>query len=88
MFDLDVKASGMAGWQHGWGDLTPDMTFNFDGGSDFGIQGVPSAGDAAVLEAGLTIEAPGEGAFGIWYTGQFSQDTQNQGLRANLNFTF
>lgn len=88
IFDFDVKASGMAGWQHGWGDLTPDMAFSFDGGSDFGIQGVPAAGDAAVLEAGLTIEAPGEGTFGLWYTGQFSQDTQNQGLRANLAFTF
>lgn len=88
LFDLDVKANGMAGWQRAAGDVTPDTAFSFESGSDFLIKGVPSARDTALVEAGLTAAAPGEGEFGLWYTGQFSGELQSHGLRASLSFGF
>lgn len=84
---LRWTASGMAGWQHGWGDLTPEMAMNFPGSDSFTVRGAPIAEDAAAVEVGL---AAGEDdiSIGLFYQGQFGDGFAAQGATARLSFAF
>jgi uncharacterized protein with beta-barrel porin domain len=77
----------MAGWQHGWGDLAPDVAMNFAGSDSFTIHGAPIAQDAATLEAGLAVGEDGI-SLGIFYQGQIGDGVTAQGAMARLAFAF
>jgi outer membrane autotransporter protein len=85
--NLRWTASGMAGWQHGWGDLTPDMVMNFAGSDSFSIHGAPIAEDVAALEAGLAVGEDGI-SIGVFYQGQFGDGVSAQGAMGRLAFAF
>jgi outer membrane autotransporter protein len=85
--NLRWTASGMAGWQHGWGDLAPDVAMNFAGSDSFTIHGAPIAQDAATLEAGLAVGEDGI-SLGIFYQGQIGDGVTAQGAMARLAFAF
>ncbi|MBA8878975.1 autotransporter domain-containing protein [Phyllobacterium myrsinacearum] len=83
-----LMARGMLGWQHAFGDTSPDTTFAFSGGAPFSIEGTPIARNAFVTEVGLEFSMTKKVTLGVSYTGQMSAKAQAHGLRGDLSWKF
>ena len=83
-----ARLSGHAGWQHAYGDLNGTSMMAFNGGSDFGISGVPTARDAALLGVGLSFDLSNEASLSLGYDGQLAEGVQdhNFSMRFDLRF--
>lgn len=86
--ELPVAASGMLGWRHAAGDLTPSARLAFAGGSLFTIGGVTMPGDALVLEAGISARLSANARVTLSYLGEFAGRMQSNAARANLIVNF
>lgn len=85
---MQVRASGMAGWRHAFGDITPLSTHAFRGSDVFSIAGAPIAENAAVLEAGLDLNLTDTATLGVAYQGQFGDRVEYNGFNAKLQVRF
>lgn len=83
-----LTAHGMVGWNHAMGDVTVTGQHAFAGGGNFAIQGLPIAKDALNVEAGIDIDIGKNTRLGIKYTGQFSQQSRDNAVKANLSLRF
>jgi outer membrane autotransporter protein len=83
-----VTAGATAGWRHAFGDTAPEASFAFAGGDRFGVTGVPIDEDAAIVELGLGVAVDAGLAVGVSYSGQFGDETSDQGLRATASWRF
>jgi autotransporter-associated beta strand protein len=85
-----VQFQGSLGWMHAFGgDDAPLNHARFLTGSDtFEIAGVPIAGDAAVLDAGLRWQADPRLLIDASYVGRFGSDARDQGGRLTVNWAF
>lgn len=83
-----LTAHGMLGWQHAFGDVSPETELAFTGGTPFSIEGVPMARDAVVAEAGLDFSLAKAITLGVSYTGQMSSSVQAHGLRGDFIWAF
>ncbi|WP_307282427.1 autotransporter outer membrane beta-barrel domain-containing protein [Phyllobacterium ifriqiyense] len=83
-----LTAHGMVGWNHAMGDVTVTGQHAFAGGGNFAIQGLPIAKDALNVEAGIDIDIGKSTRLGIKYTGQFSQQSRDNAVKANLSLRF
>jgi fibronectin-binding autotransporter adhesin len=86
--DMEAVVAGMIGWQHAFGDVTPETRLAFDGGDEFGISGVPMARDTALIEAGLALKLTDNVSFGASYQGQFGDGVSDNGFNARLGVEF
>lgn len=86
--DMEMALRGMVGWQHAFGDITPDTRLAFEGGDDFTIRGVPMARDTALIEAGLDLKLTESVIFGAAYQGQFGDGVTDNGFNAKLGVEF
>jgi outer membrane autotransporter protein len=79
----------MAGWRHGFGDLTPTSSLAFVAGGDaFAISGVSLAENTALLQAGIDLSLSETSTFGINYDGRFAKETNVNAVSANLTVAF
>lgn len=76
------------GWRHAFGDVSPQTDLVFAGGSSFGIEGVPIARSAALLEAGVDVELTDNATLGITYQGQIASNAREHGFNAKLGVRF
>ena len=83
-----LTAHGMLGWQHAFGDVSPETELGFTGGSAFSVEGSPLARDALVTEAGIDYSLTKAITLGVSYTGQMSSSIQAHGVRGDLVWTF
>jgi subtilase-type serine protease len=83
-----LTARGMLGWNHAFGDVTPERQLAFAGGSPFAIEGLPIAKNAFAVEAGFDVGIGKRTTLGLSYTGQFSGDTRDNAVKANLAVKF
>ncbi|MBS7538283.1 autotransporter domain-containing protein [Ancylobacter lacus] len=81
-------ARGLLGWQHAFGDTTPESTLAFSSGSDFVIAGVPIAENVALIGVGLDYAASERMTFGLAYDGQFGDGSDDQGVTARFALRF
>ena len=79
-----VRTRGMVGWRHAFGDVDPASTFTIAGSGPFTILGAPIAQDAAVVEAGIDIEASDTVTIGASYEGQYGDGSIANGFNARL----
>ncbi|MEO4044636.1 autotransporter domain-containing protein [Hoeflea sp. CAU 1731] len=79
---------GMVGWRHAFGDVDPASTSTIAGSAPFSITGAPIAEDAAVVEAGIDIEASDNFTIGASYQGQFGHGAIANGFNARLVAAF
>ncbi|WP_454184253.1 autotransporter outer membrane beta-barrel domain-containing protein [Parvibaculum sp. MBR-TMA-1.3b-4.2] len=86
--DMPVRLTGTAGWRHGFGKLTPDTTASFSGGTPFTVSGTPIARDAAVLGADLGVALSASTSLGLSYDGQFSDNANDNTVKARLVMAF
>nr|WP_281493660.1 autotransporter domain-containing protein [Ancylobacter koreensis] len=84
-----ARLRGALGWQHAFGDITPEATQSFASGSvPFTVTGVPIAEDAALVEAGLDVMLTDAVTLGASYSGQFGDATTQNGFNATLKVQF
>lgn len=86
--ELPIAASGMLGWRHVMGDLTPAARLAFAGGSFFTIGGVSMPRDALVMEAGISARLSSTAQLTLTYLGEFAGGARSHAARANLIFNF
>ncbi|WP_417772568.1 autotransporter outer membrane beta-barrel domain-containing protein, partial [Stappia sp.] len=83
-----ARVSAMAGWRHGFGDLTPTTTNRIAGGAAFTAEGAPIAEDVAVLGAGLSLDITDNARLGIDYSGQFGDRAAEHTGSARFSLRF
>ncbi|TXL73683.1 autotransporter domain-containing protein [Vineibacter terrae] len=83
-----LTVRGTLGWRHAFGDVTPAARLAFAGGASFGVEGVPIARDAAVIEAGFDLEIGKSLTIGAVYAGVVSGDAQDHSIKGNLAYRF
>ncbi|KQO77710.1 autotransporter domain-containing protein [Rhizobium sp. Leaf262] len=86
--DMPVVASGMLGWRHAAGDLSPTSVSTFGGGSPFVLEGVTMPRDAMLVKAGITAEISTSARLSLTYTGEFASGFQSSAAFANLSVNF
>ena len=86
--DISLTARGMLGWNHAFGDVTPQVGLAFSGGQTFSVEGTPVAGDAAIIEAGFDAGIGRRTTLGLSYTGQYSSEARHNSIKADLNVRF
>ncbi len=79
---------GKLGWRHAFGDVTPAARLAFAGGTSFGVEGVPIARDAVVVEAGFDLKIGKSLTVGAAYAGVLSGDAQDHSIKGNLAYRF
>ena len=80
--------TGMLGWRHAFGDLTPLSTLAFAGGDPFAVLGTPIAEDALTISAGFDLKISARAKLGLMYSGQFGDGARASALTGNLNVSF
>lgn len=85
---LKAKVTGMIGWQHGLGDMTPDATLAFSGGAPFTVSGTPIARDSALVRAGIDLPISRTGDLNLDYSGRFGGGTSAHSFKASLDVQF
>ena len=78
----------MAGWQRGWGDLSPTTTLAFDSGQAFSVSSAPLAKDALAVSLGVSVQIGQASEFSLVYAGAFGSGNQSQSVQAQLQWRF
>ncbi len=82
-------AEGSLGWQHSFGDLTPEAELAFaSGGSTFSVSGAPLARDSAVVGATLGYRAAENLIFGLSYAGQLAGSARDNAVTGQVSVAF
>lgn len=76
------------GWKHAIGDVNPETSLRFAGGSSFKTQAAPLARDAAVVGAGMDYLIGDQTTLGVAYQGQIGEHADTQAVRGNVSYRF
>ena len=85
---LPLTLTGMIGWRHAYGDVTPEALLAFGAGPAFAVAGVPVDRDALVAEAGIDWQAMRDLTLGVSYSGQAGHRAQDHTVKGNLTWRF
>ena len=83
-----LTVNAMAGWQHAFGDLTPETRMTLAEGGNFTVEGAPIGEDAAKVSLGIGVKLSDSANFGVSYHGEFSKDASANKARADFTFRF
>lgn len=86
--DLPLSFTGMVGWRHMAGDLTPSSSLAFAGGAPFIIDGIAIPQDAAVARIGISAKLSKSARLTFSYAGEFGKGLQSSAAQANLSASF
>lgn len=86
--DMPVTLSGMLGWRHAMGDLSPSSQLAFASGSPFMVEGVSMVRDAAVVEAAVTAPLSKTAKLKLTYAGEFARRLANHSVMLSVNVDF
>jgi len=85
----NAQLHGGLGWQHAYGDTTPQRTLEFVSGSNaFTIYGVPVAKNAAVVDVGVAWKLKPNLKLDASYNGQWASDAKDQAAKLSLDLSF
>ncbi|MFG1472810.1 autotransporter domain-containing protein, partial [Xanthobacter agilis] len=89
LFGHALTPSVSLGWQHAFGDTTPNATMRFNAGTlPFQVSGVPIAEDAFAVAAGLGYALSNEAAFSVNYSGQIANTAAQNAFTAQFSMKF
>lgn len=84
-----LSPSFTLGWQHAFGDTTPETVMTYAVGSaPFTIAGVPIASDAAVLGAVLTYDLAPQASLSVRYDGQIASNASQNAVTGQFQMRF
>ncbi|TCT02083.1 outer membrane autotransporter protein [Aquabacter spiritensis] len=86
---IPVSARGSVGWQHAFGDLTPETQFTFASGSlPFAIDGVGLPQNALLLEGGLDFAFTANAGLSLVYSGLWSNSGTDNAFKGTFQVQF
>ncbi|MBS9719306.1 autotransporter domain-containing protein [Tianweitania sp. BSSL-BM11] len=85
---VTAQARGLIGWQHAYGDTSPNTNVAFAGGGAFDVTGAAVADDTAVIEAGIDFTLSERATLGVQYGGQFGSDFTQNAVKAKFSLNF
>lgn len=84
-----TELHGGLGWQHAFGDTTPQRTMQFASSGDaFTIYGVPVAQNAAVVNFGANWKLTPNMKLDASYNGQWANSAKDQAAKLSLDVSF
>jgi len=83
-----VSLGGRAGWQHGFGDLTPRSIASFDTGSAFTTRGTSQSADAGFIQLGAMFGLSENTSISLSYDGFIREDADDHAAVLRLSFGF
>ena len=84
-----IQPHASIAWQYAFGDTTPNQLLQFSSnGIGMDIRGVPMAQNSALLDVGADIMLSPDATLSISYTGQYSGDFNDNGVRGRFNWKF
>jgi len=83
-----VTLSGDLGWQHAYGDRTPEVKQRFSGGETFRVSGTPLPEESVVAGAGIETSLGERTSLHIDYAGHFGGGVEDHGGKATLEWRF
>jgi outer membrane autotransporter protein len=86
--DIPVSLSGMLGWRHLTGDVTPRSSLAFAGGSPFIIEAVEMPRDSLVAQIGVSAKLSKSSRLTLSYSGEFGKGLQSSAARINFEARF
>lgn len=85
----NAELHGGLGWQHAFGDATPERTMRFVAGGDaFTVYGVPVAQNAAVVNLGANWRLAPNVKLDVSYNGRWANRARDQAVRLSLDVSF
>ncbi|TPW26750.1 autotransporter domain-containing protein [Martelella alba] len=94
-FDKTARLTGMLGWRHAYGTLSPTAVNAFAGGTPFTVAGVPVGEDVALVSAGVEFDLGALSTSGLKsasltlsYDGQFGSGVADSAAMARFSFKF
>jgi outer membrane autotransporter protein len=86
---MALTARGSLGWQHAFGDVTPEAALAFvAGGSGFVVDGVPIAENSALIEGSIELEVMESAVVELSYFGQLASDAHDNALETRFRWAF
>jgi outer membrane autotransporter protein len=86
---VEVVPRASAAWLHAFGDVDPDQGLAFATfGQSFIVSGVPLAQDSALIDAGFDMVLGPYATAGLFYTGQFGDNVQDNAVSGRVNWQF
>ncbi|MGE4266780.1 MAG: autotransporter domain-containing protein [Deferribacterales bacterium] len=85
---LKLRPNGSVGLKHAFGDRTPETTVALDGADAFTTEGTPVARDTVVFELGVDSSVSARTSVGVAYKGNFSGESTDQSINADLTIRF
>lgn len=86
--NIPLKLAGSIGWQHVFGNTTPQASLAFAGGNMFEVSGPPIARDALMLKLGFEAPVLPGATLGLTYGGQLSAGGGDHSLKASIGGKF
>ena len=85
-----LVANGMIGWQHVFGDVTPNSVLAFASAPyvPFAIAGAPIARNALAVEAGADWRFTANVKLGIYYSGLIASNASDNAIKVKLEANF
>ncbi|MGV0876151.1 autotransporter domain-containing protein [Martelella sp. FLE1502] len=94
-FDATARVTGMLGWRHVYGSMSPNSVNAFAGGDPFTVAGVPVGEDVALVSAGVEFDLDTlvgdriqDASLSLSYDGQFGSGVADSAAFARLSFKF
>lgn len=84
----ELMLTGMIGWRHAYGDVTPDTGLAFASGPAFTVAGAPLAKNTAIIEAGLDFSFAANAKLAVSYSGEFGSGVTDNAVRTRLEMKF
>jgi outer membrane autotransporter protein len=86
---MALTARGSLGWQHAFGDVTPEAALAFvAGGSGFIVDGVPIAENSALIEGSIDLEVMEQAVVELSYFGQLATDAHDNAVEGRFRWSF
>jgi subtilase-type serine protease len=86
--ELPLSVSGLLGWRHIAGDVTPYSRVAFSGGSPFMIEGAEIPRDSVVAEIGVSAALSKSARLTLNYSGEFGKGLRSNAIQMNLVTSF
>jgi fibronectin-binding autotransporter adhesin len=83
-----VSVTGSVALQRLLDGDTPERSFQFDGSSNFKIEGAPLGRNSVPVEAGIAVDFASNARVSLGYRGQFSSGYEDHGMTATLSVPF
>ncbi|MBB4008196.1 autotransporter outer membrane beta-barrel domain-containing protein [Allorhizobium taibaishanense] len=86
--EIPMAISGMLGWRHIAGDLTPYSRMTFAGGSSFVTQGVTMPQDSLLAKLSVSAKLSKSARLTLSYSGEFGKGLKSSAAQVNVTSSF